>query len=133
MTFTKDHYAAWNREFLAAKARGESPLQEILNLKKRNAVQVRNMNTAERLEAMRNGRDIIAELLLEISDLESQVQYFEQFAPKAWELKFPYVSFTDKVAVYYADGTTEYIKHLYNDTSRLHEINWDDVVDCQQV
>ena len=97
------------------------------------AKQVRNMNTAERLEAMRNGRDIIAELLLEIFDLESQVKYFEQFAPKAWEIKFPHVRFTDKVGIEYADGTTETIKHLYNDTSRLHEINWDNVIDCYAV
>ena len=94
---------------------------------------IRAMSTPERLEAMRNGRDIINELLLEITDLKEHVQYFEQFAPKAWEIKFPHVRFTDKVGIEYADGTTETIKHLYNDTSRLHEINWDNVTDCYAV
>ena len=50
-----------------------------------------------------------------------------------WEEKFPNVRFTDKVCVYFEDGTDESIKWLYNDTSRLHEIDWDKVTDCHEI
>ena len=50
-----------------------------------------------------------------------------------WEEKFPDVRFTDKVMIHFEDGSEEFVKWLYNDTSRLHEIDWDTVVDCQEV
>ena len=50
-----------------------------------------------------------------------------------WEEKFPDVRFTDKVVIHFEDGSEEFVKWLYNDTSRLHEIDWDTVVDCQEV
>jgi len=50
-----------------------------------------------------------------------------------WEEKFPDVPFTDKIAVHFEDGTEECIKWLYNDTSRLHEINWDKVTHCHEI
>lgn len=50
-----------------------------------------------------------------------------------WEEKFPDVRFTDKISVDFEDGSSETIKWLYNDTSRLHEIDWDTVVHCQEV
>jgi len=50
-----------------------------------------------------------------------------------WEEKFPDVRFTDKIAVHFEDGSSETIKWLYNDTSRLYEIDWDTVVACHVV
>ncbi|MAO23298.1 MAG: hypothetical protein CMJ25_21300 [Phycisphaerae bacterium] len=50
-----------------------------------------------------------------------------------WEEKFPDVSFTDKIAVHFENGSVESIKWLYNDTSRLEEINWDKVTDCHVI
>ena len=49
-----------------------------------------------------------------------------------WEEKFPHVRFTDKVAIYF-DGSDICVKWLYNDTSRLEDIDWSTVVDCHEV
>lgn len=50
-----------------------------------------------------------------------------------WEEKFPNVRFTDKVMIHFEDGSDEVVKWLYNDTSRLEEIDWSKVVDVQEV
>jgi hypothetical protein len=38
-----------------------------------------------------------------------------------WEEKFPNVSFTDKVAIHFEDGSVLEVKHLYHDKSALTE------------
>ena len=50
-----------------------------------------------------------------------------------WEEKFPDVRFTDKIAVHFEDGSVVDIKWLYNDTSRLREIDWDTVIYCHEI
>lgn len=46
---------------------------------------------------------------------------------------FPNVSFNDKVAIYFKDGSEIILKHLYFDNSALHDICWADVVDCHEI
>jgi len=46
---------------------------------------------------------------------------------------FPNVSFNDKVAIHFQDGSTIYLKHLYHDSSELDAICWWDVVDCHDI
>ena len=50
-----------------------------------------------------------------------------------WEEKFPDVRFTDKVVIFFEDGSDVVVKWLYNDTSRLYEIDWSKVVHCHEV
>ena len=45
---------------------------------------------------------------------------------------FPNVSFNDKVAIHFKDGSVVELKHLYFDDSALHDICWEDVVDCHE-
>ena len=49
------------------------------------------------------------------------------------EEMFPDVSFQDKVAVYFKDGSMCVFKHLYYDSSELDAINWNSVIDCHEV
>ena len=51
----------------------------------------------------------------------------------AKEAMFPDISFEDKVAVYFKDGTQRVFKHLYHDTTDLDAIDWNMVVDCHEV
>ena len=46
---------------------------------------------------------------------------------------FPNVSFTDKVAIHFKDGSTVELKHLYHDDSALNDICWEIVVDCHEI
>ena len=46
---------------------------------------------------------------------------------------FPSVSFTDKVAVYFKDGSVIELKHLYYDSSALDQICWENVTDCHEI
>lgn len=47
--------------------------------------------------------------------------------------QFPDVKFSDKIAVYFADGSIQTFKHLYFDNTALDEIDWDQVVDCHDI
>jgi hypothetical protein len=46
---------------------------------------------------------------------------------------FPNVSFNDKVAIHFKDGSVVLLKHLYCNDSALHDICWEDVVDCHEI
>ena len=46
---------------------------------------------------------------------------------------FPSVSFSDKVAVYFKDGSVIELKHLYYDSSALDQICWENVTDCHEI
>jgi len=46
---------------------------------------------------------------------------------------FADVSFQDKVAVYFEDGSMRVFKHLYYDSSELDAIDWDSVINCHEV
>jgi hypothetical protein len=46
---------------------------------------------------------------------------------------FADVSFQDKVAVYFKDGSMRVFKHLYYDSSELDAIDWDSVINCHEV
>tara|TARA_B100000424_G_scaffold94480_1_gene71148 strand:+ start:2108 stop:2482 length:375 start_codon:yes stop_codon:yes gene_type:complete len=46
---------------------------------------------------------------------------------------FPNVSFNDKVLIHFNDGSKVFLKHLYSDDSALHDIRWEDVLDCHEV
>ena len=46
---------------------------------------------------------------------------------------FPWVSFNDKVAIHFKDGSEIILKHLYHDDSALDDINWANVVDCHEI
>ena len=50
-----------------------------------------------------------------------------------WNVKFPEVKFIDKVFIEYKDGTSELLKHLYFDNSRLFSIDWSEVASCSEV
>lgn len=50
-----------------------------------------------------------------------------------YRLQFPDVNFSDKIAVYFADGSIQTFKHLYFDNTALDEIDWDQVVDCHDI
>jgi len=50
-----------------------------------------------------------------------------------WEEKFPNVSFTDKVAIHFEDGSVLEVKHLYHDKSALNTVFWENVVDCHEI
>ena len=45
---------------------------------------------------------------------------------------FPNVSFNDKVLIHFNDGSKVFLKHLYLDDSALHDIRWEDVLDCHE-
>jgi len=49
-----------------------------------------------------------------------------------WNVKFPNVHFTDKVAVI-IDGEAHVIKHLYSSDEELNDIDWEKVSDCFDV
>jgi len=49
-----------------------------------------------------------------------------------WNVKFPNVSFTDKVVVI-IDGEPHVIKHLYSGDGELNDIDWEKVSDCFDV
>ena len=49
------------------------------------------------------------------------------------EEMFADVSFQDKVAVYFEDGSMRVFKHLYYDASELDAIDWDSVINCHEV
>ena len=46
---------------------------------------------------------------------------------------FPDVSFKDKVAIYFKNGSVVELKHLYFNDSELNEICWADVTDCHEI
>jgi major membrane immunogen (membrane-anchored lipoprotein) len=46
---------------------------------------------------------------------------------------FPHVSFNDKVAIHFKDGSIVELKHLYHDDSELNEICWANVTDCHEI
>jgi hypothetical protein len=46
---------------------------------------------------------------------------------------FPNVSFTDKVAIHFEDGSILELKHLYHDDSGLNTVFWENVVDCHEI
>ena len=96
-----------SQEFFDAKARGVCPLQELLAKRRKHFAQLEREN--------QELRDRVARL-----------------SKPVWEVKFPHVHFTDKVHIDYKDGTSQCVKHLYNGTSELLNINWDDVVDCDE-
>lgn len=100
-------YEEKGQEFFDAIARGEDPLQDLLAKRRKHFAQLAKEN--EEL------RDRVARL-----------------AKPVWEMKFPHVNFTDKVHIDYKDGTSQCVKHLYNGTSELLNINWDDVADCDE-
>lgn len=50
-----------------------------------------------------------------------------------WEEKFPNVSFTDKVAIHFEDGSVLELKHLYNNYAALNTVFWENVVDCHEI
>jgi hypothetical protein len=49
-----------------------------------------------------------------------------------WQIKFPDVSFDDKVCIITPDETVV-LKHLYHDASELDLIDWDNVLECFEV
>jgi hypothetical protein len=49
------------------------------------------------------------------------------------EALFPNVSFDDKVAIHFKDGSIVELKHLHHDDSRLHTVRWENVVDCHEI
>ena len=82
---------------------------------------------------MTHDQERIAQLTKENQELRDRIKRLvERFAKPVWEMKFPHVNFTDKVHIDYKDGTSQCVKHLYNDTSELLNINWDDVADCDE-
>ena len=50
-----------------------------------------------------------------------------------WKEMFPDVSFTDKVAIRFEDGSVLELKHLYHDDSALNTVFWENVVDCHEI
>ena len=50
-----------------------------------------------------------------------------------YEELFPNVSFTDKVAIHFKDGSIVELKHLYHDDSELNKICWANVTDCHEI
>jgi len=50
-----------------------------------------------------------------------------------WEKKFPEVNFNDKIVVVYKDGTEKTFKHLYFDSTRLDDVDWNSVSEVHEV
>lgn len=108
MTYERtEYFNSWEEAYKDAKARGVCPLQELLARRRKHFAQLEREN--------QELRDRVARL-----------------SKPVWEVKFPHVHFTDKVHIDYKDGTSQCVKHLYNGTSELLNINWDDVVDCDE-